>query len=160
MKDTNPWFNGTYDNIDFRKELTELGIVEDTTMTTWKEQTDKMIEDDYNRLCGSNEQISKLHTVFSKWCVDNGYTGNLARMCDINIDDIPKREQLAGEPSISRVWASSILMFFCKSKEEGYYIYSLTDKQSREILANDFPDLYGLLIKDGNLAELPFSDNY
>ena len=160
MKSTNPWFDGTYDNIDFRKELTELGIVKDTKMTAWKEQANKMIEDDYNRLCGSEEQISKLHTVFAKWCKDKGYAGTLARMCNLNIGDIPKREQLADEPSITSVWTSSILMFFCKSKEEGYYIYSLTDKQSRGILANDFPDLYGLLIKDGDLAELPFSDNY
>lgn len=29
MKDTNPWFDGTYDNIDFRKELVDLGIIED-----------------------------------------------------------------------------------------------------------------------------------
>lgn len=129
-------------------------------MTTWKEKATKMIEDDYNRLCGSNEQISKLHTVFAKWCEDNGYTGTLARMCNLNIDDIPKKEQLADEPSITRVWASSILMFFYKSKEEGYYIYSLTDDKSRGILANDFPDLYGLLTKDGDLGKLPFSDNY
>lgn len=160
MKGTNPWFDGTYDNIDFRKELAELGIVEDTNMTTWKEQADKMIEDDYNRLCGSVEQISKLQTVFSKWCEDNGYTGTLARMCNLNIDDIPKKEQLADEPSITRVWASSILMFFYKSKADGYYIYSLTDNKSRELLAYDFPDLYGLLFKDGDLGNLPFSDNY
>ena len=160
MKDTNPWFNGTYDDIDFRKELTELGIVKDTNMTTWKEQADKMIEDDYNRLCGSVEQISKLQTVFTKWCKDKGYAGNLSRMCYLNIDDIPKKEQLADKPSITRVWASSILMFFYKSKADGYYIYSLTDNKSRELLAYDFPDLYGLLFKDGYLGNLPFSDNY
>lgn len=160
MKGTNPWFDGTYDNIDFRKELTELGIVEDAKMATWKEKATKMIEDDYNRLCGSEEQISKLHTVFTKWCKDKGYAGNLSRMCYLNIDDIPKKEQLADEPSITRVWASSILMFFYKSKADGYYIYSLTDNKSRELLAYDFPDLYGLLFKDGDLGNLPFSDNY
>lgn len=129
-------------------------------MTTWKEQDTKMTEDDYNRLCGSVEQISKLQTVFAKWCKDNGYAGTLARMCNINIDDIPKREQLAGEPSVTSVWTSSILMFFYKSKADGYYMYSLTDNKSRELLAYDFPDLYGLLTKDGDLGNLPFSDNY
>lgn len=41
MRDTNPWFDGSYDNIDFRKELAELGIIEDAKMTTQEEQFEK-----------------------------------------------------------------------------------------------------------------------
>lgn len=129
-------------------------------MTTWKEQTDKMLEDDYNRLFGTDEQISKLKNVFTKWCKDNNYKGTLERAENLEMSDIPKEGQFATTPSIAHFWTSSLLMFFCKSKAKGYYFYSLTDKKSREILANDFPELYGLLIKDGNLADLPFSDNY
>lgn len=160
MKDTNPWFNGTYDDIDFRRELAKLGIVEDTKMTTQEEQFEKTLPDAYNQLFGTDELVDRLQAVFAKWCKDNNYRGTLERAENLEMSDIPKEGQFATKPSTAHFWTSSLLMFFYKSKDEGYYFYSLTDKKSNEILAKDFPELYSLLIKDGNLAELPFSDNY
>lgn len=125
-----------------------------------EENFEETLPEAINQFFGTVELDDNLHTVFTKWCRDNNYTGTLSRANKLELSDIPKEGQFATTPSVTHFWSSSLLLFFCKSKVKGYYFYSLTDKKSREILANDFPDLYGLLIKDGNLAELPFSDNY
>lgn len=160
MKDTNPWFDGSYDNVNFRKELAELGANEDTNMTTQEEQFEETLPDAYNQLFGTDELVDRLQATFTKWCKDNNYKGTLERAENLEMSDIPKEGQFATTPSVAHFWTSSLLMFFCKSKAKGYYFYSLTDKKSNGILAKDFPELYSLLLKDGNLAELPFSDNY